>query len=59
MKKFIVTKDINVRTFLIKQGFQELLNSSDNFVFLNKENITMTFDEKIKNKIVYTDMMYM
>lgn len=55
-QKFITTQDTPTATLLSQQGYQQVQNSNDIYVFLNTD--TLRFSENIDiNKLKYTNML--
>lgn len=57
LKKFIMTQDKSVCDILVASGFCLLNETGGIYIFANKDNVNLNFEEIDIKKLVYTDRL--
>lgn len=56
-KKFIITQDKTVSTYLLAHGFCMVSNINNTYTFINDEKVKLNFEEIDNTKIYFTDKL--
>lgn len=56
-KKFIITQDKTVSTYLLAHGFYMVSNINNTYTFINDDKVKLNFEEIDIKKLAYTDRL--